>query len=525
MHVESPANNSQQCMDSITEDESKKEREKKVWPQSIQDKNSMKKVIFMEELAEECEWTKNKSLKRLFTKWLDVFLDQIEDNRVYFKVVWTCSFSRIMAALRIFSSKPNGIYPCMGHIATFLVGNIASVQKQDFTNVESQEISKYCKSVYPDLLFSRNLTYTDYRFLVHATNLSYASRRDDLGLTEISSSRDLIKLCYGQRNDTLPRFDFDSEQQYFEMKKKALDKTLLYIDDNLSKFPFEAVDHPANVGTDTENESDTDYTVHKYNAVHRDIVKQSMSILLMTCFEITMKCPFSKEFQDCSDLYCCKMPVRKCNSRTYGSIEELRRHAWSQRNDVYHDVLSQYLDFFAEPFTKCVWYPSKWLPDGKLENSKIPFISKEKYFDLKMSSISMTNEYCHGQRTTFPFGQLRKYKKWVMPTNQVFWLMKILAELVFEAALQCPLNKEYLDKHIHTAVRKKYFEDCYECECVQFGSLSELKNHCSESDCQYHQLLHKYFEFFYAQSETCVVATHRSGSSLDEVKDNSSTKK
>ena len=152
-------------------------------------------------------------------------------------------------------------------------------------------------------------------------------------MTDISSSRDLIKLCYGDRSKSIPRFELDSEEQYFRFQKKAWEETMTYIDNNLSKNPFEAIDHPANVGTNTENESDTDYAIHKAKAIHRDKVKETFSKILMSNFEISMRCPFSKEFQDCSDLHCCMIPERKCKSKTFENFDKFKTHAWG-KSDV-----------------------------------------------------------------------------------------------------------------------------------------------------------------------------------------------
>ena len=466
----------------------------------------------MSELAEECKMNKNKSLKRLFTKWLSVFYDQIEDNREYFKLAWTTSFSRIMVALRIFSTKPDGIYPCMSHIASYLVGNIVYICNQDLSGSTDDFQGKlmHCKSIYPDLLNNRNLTQSDYRFLLHATNVSYASRRDSLGLGEIISSTDLVKLCIGDKIEGTPRFLFESEDQYYKMKKSALDKTLDYIDEKLFKYPFEAEDHPANVGTDTENESETDYTPFKAKAIHKDKVKETMSILLMTCFEVTMQCPFSTAFQDSGDLYCCMLPEHKCDSKIYRTMDDLRSHTWGQ-HDVYHTVLDKYLDCLLYPYNSSIGYPNIWLPEGKLENCKVPFPSKENYYDIKSMSAHKTIMFCRSLKTSYPFGQLKKYKNWIMTKQQTELVMNCLFKHGFEATLRCPLSKSYMEQNLHQVHRTRLFPKCYECECEEFQLISDLTRHCSELDCQYHQLLHKYFETFESLMEPC--SSSQSGSS------------
>ena len=507
--------------------ELKKKRELKDWPQSTEERNAMKKDIFMEELAEECEWTKNKSLKRLFTKWLSVFLNQIEDSRVYFKLVWTSSFSRMMVGLRIFSSKPDGIYPCMGHIANFLVGNIAGVQNQDLLGSceYSTRMKGYCKSVYRDILSNKLLTFSDYRFLVDATNITYESRRDDLGLAKINSSIDLVKLCYGDKNEFSGTFQFESEEQYFNFKKEALHHAIEYLKNNFPKYPFEAVDHPANVGTDTENESETDYTVFKSGSIHRDKVIDTFSLLLMSNFEMTMRCPFSKEFQDCGDLYCCMLPERKCKSKTFENFNKFKSHAFG-RTDVYHNVLNEYLDNFGQNYYTYIMYPNNWLPDGKLERSKIPFKSRQMYYDVKVSAMNLTNAYCAGTRSTLPFGQKKTYNGVSLFHTQIYGLMRFMFAYGFEASLQCPLSKVYQDQNFHSKLRNRFLPGCYECDFIQFRNVSDIRRHCNELDCQYHQLLAKYFEFFDEQSKTCLVASQSIvASPTSEVKNNPCTKK
>ena len=54
--------------------------------------------------------------------------------------------------------------------------------------------------------------------------------------------------------------------------------------------------------------------------------------------------------------------------------------------------------------------------------------------------------------------------------------------------------------------KETYLEKCYECDDIQFSTLTEeMITHCSTLDCQYHQLLQKYLTTFQTLSETCLV--------------------
>ena len=300
------------------------------------------------------------SFKRLESKWKIEFLQQFPHEMTNLRLFWTTSFTNHFVGIKIYSMLGEAHLEIIGHITSFIIGIHAlslKTSSKKGTNDVTFAIPMNILNMYQTNLL--DMEFSDYRFLCGIMRQNQKKRAESNRSGFLLNSNQIAGFCFGVKGgDCVKKFKYGSEAKYFYRKKRALLRTLHELDKNNELQQNKKVQED-NQFAPLSYDSDGNLIIEEYmfegseedaqlTAEREDkAIRETLVSLLFTAFEHSLKCPFSKVYNEVPSLCPCYFPDEECKNGRHGTLEHLLQHVDS-KNCKYHHVLGDYIRYFIE---------------------------------------------------------------------------------------------------------------------------------------------------------------------------------
>ena len=297
--------------------------------------------------------TYNDTYSKLFKYWKPQFLSTLDTKLVGYRLIWTTSFSWHIVGLKIFSVVEENTQDFMFLIGEFLVGNSIYITDSDLENksqydTEQRNSDKECIYAFQKNALDKRLmtVYSFYQFRYYCGIIRhyYKERVEDHNCKYLRDTTELAQLCFGNKSESFRNCSFGSEWNLFHLRKLALKKTFVYIDDCIEDYPLDSDNDSRGYSSSpyfSEDEED------KILGMHKNRLKESLFVLMFSGFESSLKCPCSKVYRDLIFLYGCPLPEEPCKNQSFGNMTAFMQH-FNSKSCVFHKVIYNYLLHLSE---------------------------------------------------------------------------------------------------------------------------------------------------------------------------------